>query len=58
MGLAAEHGFYTRHPGSNEWVVQQPHLDTAWQAMSLPILKQYQVRGGSLCRLCRVQVAA
>lgn len=42
LGLAAEHGFYNRPPGADEWHVQQPHLDTAWQVMSLPILKQYQ----------------
>ncbi|KIY92365.1 hypothetical protein MNEG_15598, partial [Monoraphidium neglectum] len=42
LGLAAEHGFYTRHPGAADWHVQQPHLDVAWQSMSLPILKQYQ----------------
>lgn len=49
LGLAAEHGFYTRAPGASEWAVQQPHADSSWQAMSLPILKQYQVgpRGGA-----------
>jgi len=45
LGLAAEHGFFNKQPGAAEWHVQQPHLDTAWQTMSLPILKQYQVRG-------------
>lgn len=44
LGLAAEHGFYTRRPGASGWASLQPHHDGDWMALALPILKQYQVR--------------
>lgn len=42
VGLAAEHGFYLRPPGSGEWEVLNVLADFSWQKTALPILKQYQ----------------
>jgi len=43
LGLAAEHGFFTRPPGAGRhWYTHNPLVDHSWKAMALPILKQYQ----------------
>jgi trehalose 6-phosphate synthase/phosphatase len=43
LGLAAEHGFFTRPPGAGRhWYTLNPLVDHSWKAMALPILKQYQ----------------
>jgi trehalose 6-phosphate synthase/phosphatase len=42
LGIAAEHGFFTRPPGSTTWHTLRPWADHSWLALALPILKQYQ----------------
>lgn len=42
VGVAAEHGFFCKWPGSSTWTILNPHADFSWQAMAMPILKQYQ----------------
>ncbi|WIA31619.1 hypothetical protein OEZ86_002503 [Tetradesmus obliquus] len=41
VGLAAEHGFFIRPPWRRRWHSRFPLADHSWQAMVLPILKQY-----------------
>ena len=49
IGLAAEHGFFTRAPGCAEWHTLLPGVDFSWRAMALPILK---VRVGGWLAVC------
>eukprot|EP00879_Flechtneria_rotunda_P018573 GHRR01019489.1.p1 GENE.GHRR01019489.1~~GHRR01019489.1.p1 ORF type:complete len:531 (+),score=203.85 GHRR01019489.1:184-1776(+) len=41
VGLAAEHGFFIKPPGRPGWHSRFPLADHSWQAMVMPILKQY-----------------
>lgn len=41
LGLAAEHGFYIRHPGEGEWTVQDPDAEFGWKDIVMPILELY-----------------
>lgn len=42
MGLAAEHGFYWRPPGSEAWSTQDPEACFDWRDIVLPILQVYK----------------
>ena len=41
LGIAAEHGFYIRWPGEEEWDALKEDADYSWRDMVLPILKVY-----------------
>ena len=41
LGIAAEHGFYIRRPGEEEWDAIKEDADSAWRDMVLPIMKVY-----------------
>lgn len=41
LGIAAEHGFYIRRPGEEEWDALKEDAGSAWRDMVLPILKLY-----------------
>ena len=41
LGIAAEHGFYLRQPGSESWIIQDPEADFGWKDIALPILDLY-----------------
>ncbi|KAL6772144.1 TSPSP1 [Auxenochlorella protothecoides x Auxenochlorella symbiontica] len=42
LGLAAEHGFYWRPPGSEAWSTQDPEARFDWRDIVLPILQVYK----------------
>lgn len=41
LGLAAEHGFYIRQPGSNSWTTQDPDAQFGWKDIAMPIFELY-----------------
>ena len=41
IGIAAEHGYYRKQPGSRDFVVQYPSLDFAWKELVRPIMMMY-----------------
>ena len=41
LGIAAEHGFYIRRPGEEDWDAIKEDADSAWRDMVLPIMKVY-----------------
>ena len=41
LGIAAEHGFYIRRPGEEDWEAIKEDADSAWRDMVLPIMKVY-----------------
>eukprot|EP00184_Porphyridium_aerugineum_P004640 CAMPEP_0184695282 /NCGR_PEP_ID=MMETSP0313-20130426/2971_1 /TAXON_ID=2792 /ORGANISM="Porphyridium aerugineum, Strain SAG 1380-2" /LENGTH=983 /DNA_ID=CAMNT_0027153713 /DNA_START=336 /DNA_END=3287 /DNA_ORIENTATION=- len=44
IGLAAEHGFYYRHPGATEWNLLHEHIDLGWREVALEIMSAYAER--------------
>lgn len=41
LGIAAEHGFYSRPSAQVGWTVQDPEADFSWKDIVLPILQLY-----------------
>jgi hypothetical protein len=42
LGLAAEHGFYMRQPGAEEWMELSPDADLSWKDLALSTMRTYQ----------------
>lgn len=41
IGIACEHGYRIKEPGSSEYAVQYPGLDFAWKEIVRPIMRMY-----------------
>lgn len=44
LGIAAEHGFYYKQPGSTKWVDLAPDVDVSWLLVAHPIMQLYTDR--------------
>ncbi|URE44428.1 Alpha,alpha-trehalose-phosphate synthase UDP-forming [Musa troglodytarum] len=41
LGIAAEHGYYIRWPGQNEWITTDDGDDLEWVRVARPVMKWY-----------------